>query len=274
MDIKHKEVVSWLREVYGGEQIPPYEKTERGITLLHSLMTASRRSEDNSQILAEDFVTKTSEYSAEAKQLNKWLHAVNIVPEVLSEEGQTRLTALAHTAQTLDVQIPTCTNVILAMNELEMNHMQVLARRKQEQTRTSHLLEMSREVSGKLEEVRGIHQQAEMTWQQQQEEHAKNTKQEGFVKEKCNNYLADISSYEARLNKVGMTGSITHQALGTQWTELQALEKQVSELEDELRSYTLPPDLALAQVEVEAARQELSSIMESFATAYKQPDAP
>ncbi|XP_063863154.1 uncharacterized protein LOC135102222 [Scylla paramamosain] len=269
MDIKHKEVVDWLREVYGEEQIPPYEKTERSITILHQLMTASRCSEDNAKILADDYVTKTAEYSAEARQLKGWLDPVNISPNTLSEEGQTRLSSLAHTAEILDVQIPTCTNVILAMNELEMNHMQMLVKRKQMQTQSSRLLEMNREVSKKLEEIRGIHQQAELTWQQQQEEHARNVKQEEFMNLKCNNYAADICNYEANLNKVGMTSSITHQALAIQWAELQELEKQVSQLEDQLKSYTLPPDISLAQVEVGAARQELASIMESVAAACK-----
>lgn len=59
------QVVDWLREVYGAEQIPPYEKTERSITILHQLMTASRRSEENAKILAEDYTTKASEYNAE-----------------------------------------------------------------------------------------------------------------------------------------------------------------------------------------------------------------
>lgn len=30
-----------------------------------------------------------------------------------------------HLFQALDVQVPTCTNIILAINELEMDHMQV-----------------------------------------------------------------------------------------------------------------------------------------------------
>lgn len=274
MDIKHKEVVDWLREVYGAEQIPPYEKTERSITVLHQLMTASRHSEDNAKILAEDYAIKASEYNAEARQLRKWREPVKISPDMLSDEGQARLDALAHTAEVLDVQTPTSTNIILAVNEMEMSHMQVLAERKQEQTRTSRLLEMNREVSRKLEQMREIYQQAEATWKQQHEEHAKNQKQEKFMKGKCNNYLADISSYEARLNQVGMTKGITHQALGRQWAELQGLERQVSQLEEQLRSYTLPPDLALAQVEVEAARQELASIMEKVFAACKQSGGP
>lgn len=50
---------------------------------------------------------------------------------------------------------------------------------------------------------------------------------------------------------------------------IKGLISQVSELEDQLKSYTLPPDMALAQVEVGAARQELASIMESVAAACK-----
>lgn len=274
MDIKHKEVVDWLQEVYGGEQIPPYEKTERSITILHQLMTASKCSEDNAKILADDYVTKTAEYSAEARQLKGWLDPVNISPDMFSEEGQTRLSSLAHTAEILDAQIPTSTNVILAMNELEMNHMQVLAKRKQMQTQSRHLLQMNCEFSKKLLEIRRIHHQAELTWQQQQEEHARNVKQEEFMNLKCNNYTADITNYEANLNKVGMASNITHQALAAQWAELQKLEKQVSQLEDQMKSYTLPPDIALAQVEVGAARQELASIMKSVAAACKQASHP
>lgn len=48
----------------------------------------------------------------------------------------------------------------------------------------------------------------------------------------------------------------------------------MSQLEEQLRSYTLPPDLALAQVEVEVARQELASIMERVAAACKKSGNP
>lgn len=62
-------MVDWLREVYGAEQIPPYEKTERSITILHQLMIASRRSEDSVKILAEDYAMKASEYDAEGRYI-------------------------------------------------------------------------------------------------------------------------------------------------------------------------------------------------------------
>lgn len=58
-------VLQWLHEVYGEEQIPVYEKNERSINILHSLMKASKRSEDNAKVLAADYTKKAAEYSAE-----------------------------------------------------------------------------------------------------------------------------------------------------------------------------------------------------------------
>ncbi|KAK4293694.1 hypothetical protein Pmani_033627 [Petrolisthes manimaculis] len=110
MDIKHREVVQWLEEVYGNDQIPPYEKSERSINILHQLMTA----------------TKTAEYNAEGQQISKWLESVNIKPSIQLKEGQQGLTAFATSAQVLDVHIPTSTNIILAANQLEMEHMQIV----------------------------------------------------------------------------------------------------------------------------------------------------
>lgn len=58
-------VLQWLHEVYGEEQIPVYEKNERSINILHQLMKASKRSEDNAKVLAADYTKKAAEYNAE-----------------------------------------------------------------------------------------------------------------------------------------------------------------------------------------------------------------
>ncbi|XP_071547665.1 HAUS augmin-like complex subunit 1 [Panulirus ornatus] len=269
MDIKHREVLQWLQEVYGEEQIPPYEKTERSIGILHQLMTASKCSEGNAKVLAEDYAKKAAEYSGEGRQLGKWLEPVKIKTSILSQESQKGLMALASTAQVLDVQIPTSTNIILAMNQLEMDHMQVVNEREQERGRTFRLLEMRKELSRKLDEIRGILQQAEATWSQQQEEYARDIKQEEFIREKKKNYSNDIIQYEAKLSQVGVTENIKHGTLVKQWSELQELEKQMKNLELQLKNYTLPPDITLAEVKVQEARQELAAIMDSFTNAYE-----
>ncbi|XP_063591271.1 uncharacterized protein LOC134768381 isoform X1 [Penaeus indicus] len=269
MDIKHKEVLQWLHEVYGEEQIPVYEKNERSINILHNLMKASKRSEDNAKVLAADYTKKAAEYSAEAMQKRNWLDALKFKPNDLSEESQKSLAALANTAQVLDVQTPTSTNIVLALNQLEMDHMKVVNELEQEKGRKACLLEMSQQLSRKLEEIKRISQQAEATWMLQQEELSRDAKRQQFSREKSNNYAADITHYEAKLRQVGLSKEITHSHLCAKWADLQALEKQVKELEQQLQNYTLPPDMALAEVKVQEARLELASIMDGLAITCK-----
>ncbi|KAK4304560.1 hypothetical protein Pmani_023441 [Petrolisthes manimaculis] len=272
MDIKHREVVQWLEEVYGNDQIPPYEKSERSINILHQLMTVSKCSEKNAKLLAADYATKTAEYNAEGQQINKWLESVNIKPSILLKEGQEGLTAFATSAQVLDVHIPTSTNIILAANQLEMEHMQTVNEQEQERGRMCQLLELNKAVGMKIEEIRSIHKQAEATWNQQQEVLAKDKKQEYYVKEKRKDYISDMNYYEAKLNQVGMTKNIMHSTLCKQWAQLKEVEQQVSSLETKLKSYNLPPDMTLAEVKVEEARQKLASLMSDMAAACKDND--
>ncbi|KAK8731591.1 hypothetical protein OTU49_007381, partial [Cherax quadricarinatus] len=269
MDLKHREVAQWLQEVYGKEQVPPYEKTECTINILYQLMTASKCSEKNAKVLASDYALKASEYSAEGRQLREWLEHVKIKENILSPEGQKGLKALYSTTQVLDVQIPTSTNIILAMNQLEMDYMQVMNEREHEKRQTACLLETNRDFSRKLKEIQGIFQQAEATWAQQQEEHAKDVVQETFIKEKCKNYSTDINQYEAKLNQVAMSKNIKHSTLVKQSLELQSLEKQVNNLESKLNNYTLPPDIMLAEVKVQEARQELANLMDKLTRSCK-----
>lgn len=264
MDIKHREVVQWLHEVYSEEKIPAYEKTERSINILHKLMTESKRAENQGKILTADFTKKAAEYNAEALQLQKWRETVKLDPSILSKESQKALSALAHTAHVLNVQTPTSTNIILAMNQLDMEHMQVMNEQEQEKSRTASLLEMNKDLSKKLEELRVIVQQAEATWKLRQEELAKDAKWKHFSMEKCKNYSTDINNHEAKLRQVGLSKETTHGNISKEWTRLQALEKEVKDLEKQLSSYTLPPDMTLAEVKVQEARQELSAIMDGL----------
>ncbi|XP_045623229.1 HAUS augmin-like complex subunit 1 [Procambarus clarkii] len=266
MDIKHREIAQWLKEVYGKEHVPPYEKTESSINILHHLMTASKCSEGKAKLLASDYTLKANEYNAEAKQLSKWLESVKIQEKILSPEGQKGLSALHDTAQILDIQTTTSTNIILAMNQLEMEYMQVTNEREQERERFSRFLVMSQELSHKLKEIKGIFQQAEKTSAQEEKEQKKNMRQQKFLEEKNKNYIFDISQYEAKLSKIPISKNIMHGSLVKQWTELQDLEKKVNSLENQLKSYTLPPDMSLAEVVVEEARQELAAMMAKLAS--------
>ncbi|XP_068202002.1 HAUS augmin-like complex subunit 1 [Palaemon carinicauda] len=262
MDIKHSEVVQWLREIYGEERIPPYEKTERSINILYRLMKECKRAESQAKILAEDYTRKAAEYNAEAQQLQKWRETSKLDPNQLSPENLKSLQALAETANILDVQTPSSTNIILAMNQLEMEHMQITSELEQEKSRTAYLLEANKDLSKKLEDITIIMKQAEATWKLRQEELAKDAKWKQFTEKKCKNYEADINKLEAKLSQVGLTKDITHGNISAEWGRLQVLEEEIKKLEKQLRGYTLPPDMSLAELKVQEARQELATLYE------------
>ncbi|XP_066954438.1 HAUS augmin-like complex subunit 1 isoform X1 [Macrobrachium rosenbergii] len=264
MDIKHREVVQWLQEIYGEERIPLYEKTERSITILYKLMKECKRAESQARILTEDYTRKAAEYNAEAQQLQKWRETAKLDPSQLTPENQKSLQALAQTANILDIQTPSSTNIILAMNQLEMEHMQIASELEQEKSRTAYLLEANKDLSKKLQDIKIITKQAEATWKLRQEELAKDAKWKQFTEKKCKNYEADINRFEAKLSQVGLTKEITHGNISAEWARLQTLEEEIKTLEKQLRSYTLPPDMSLAELKVQEARQELATLIEKF----------
>lgn len=264
MDIKHREVVSWLREVYGEELVPQYEKTERSINLLHQIMTASRQAETHAEILLTDYTQKTQEYTAESLQIGQWLSTVGIEPSILSEEGCKALGAYTNACQSLDVVVPTVSNLLLASNQLEMEHMQIDDEREREKSIKVNLLEKSQQLSKKLLDMRRIVKQAEANWQLQVEEAESREKQKKFLQIKIGNYSDDCARYEAIFSQSGMSSDITHAALTQKWDELQALEKEVLSMSNRLSHYTLPADMQLAEVKVEEARQQLKTIMDAL----------
>ncbi|KAK7071237.1 hypothetical protein SK128_008914 [Halocaridina rubra] len=265
MDMKHKEVIEWLREVYGEEKIQSYEKSECSINILHGLMMESKRTEHQGKILMADFTRKASEYNAEAQQMKKWRETARLEPTILSSDSQISLSALAHSTKILDVLIPTSTNIILAMNNLEMDHMQVTNNQEQEKSRIAFVLEMKKTLAKKLQEIQEIYKQAEALHKLTQEELSKDAQCKAFSLAKSKNYAADISNYEAKLSQVGLTREITHGNITKEWTRLLELEKQAHVLKKQLNNYTLPPDMALAEIKVQEARQELANIVEGLA---------
>jgi len=264
MDIKHREVVSWLREVYGEESVPQYEKTERSISLLHQIMSASRQAEAHAEILVEDYTQKSVEYTAEATQIGQWLSTVGVEPSIISEEGRKALSAYTNAYQSLDVVVPNVSNLLLASNQLELEHMQIGDEREREKSIKVNLLEMSQQLSKKLLDMRRISRQAEANWGLQVEEAEGREKQKNFLQIKMKNYSDDCARYEAIFSQSGMTSDITHTSLMKKWEELKALEKEVMEMSNRLSHYTLPADMQLAEVQVEEARQQLKVIMDAL----------
>ncbi|CAL4060938.1 unnamed protein product, partial [Meganyctiphanes norvegica] len=219
MDIKHREVVSWLREVYGEESVPPYEKTERSINLLHQIMTASRQAEAHAEKLVADYKQKTVEYTAEALQVGQWLSTVGVEPSIISEEGRKALSAYTNTCQCLDVVVPNVSNLLLAANQIELEHMQIGDEREREKSIKVNLLEMSQQLSKKLLDMRRIVKQAEANWQIQVEEAESREKQKKFLQIKMGNYSDDCARYEDT-NQAAKIKAIYHVRSHRRWIEL------------------------------------------------------
>ena len=68
--IFHLQVMAWLHEIFGDEQIPDFEINQQTIEHLHQLSQESQQHDHHIQLITSDFKQKTSEYSAEGMILH------------------------------------------------------------------------------------------------------------------------------------------------------------------------------------------------------------
>ncbi|KAF2354469.1 hypothetical protein FHG87_014779, partial [Trinorchestia longiramus] len=110
-----------------------------------------------------------------------------------------------------------------------------------------------------------MEQQVETTLVLQNKEEENNKRREVFHEKKLAEYEKDIRNGEAELQHRGYSNSITHDSVVQQWRELQQLQRQVSSLQSQLESYSLPPDMGAVRLEVERCRLHLSAIVSDMA---------
>ena len=124
-----KEVDSWLENVYGKGQVPPYEKTDDVLNYLLRLSKLERQESSDLEIVKDLQKHQIEEYKAETKAINAKLKSLgleksaslNLEDDLLDNV----VDILASAANSLNVDDPSEHNLNLAISDLRLRAAQL-----------------------------------------------------------------------------------------------------------------------------------------------------
>merc|ERR1712176_1569806 len=95
---KHREVHSWLIDLFGDSDVPNFEVNKSSVSHLHKLLEHNREMNRIGLLTLDDLKQKTEEYKLEAGRLHEILESVGMPAYVLSNAGKASLKNLSDLA--------------------------------------------------------------------------------------------------------------------------------------------------------------------------------
>eukprot|EP00112_Aurelia_sp_Birch-Aquarium-sp1_P012644 Seg2660.1 transcript_id=Seg2660.1/GoldUCD/mRNA.D3Y31 product="HAUS augmin-like complex subunit 1" protein_id=Seg2660.1/GoldUCD/D3Y31 len=256
-----KEISSWLAMLSGGNKIPEYEINKQTLGILHEFMKVNKELDRLSTISIEDVTRKTQEYAAEASFLAETLEGIGISNQSLSQSGQRNLRTLSELALGLTLKDCNHSSYVLAMTDLT-NQIEELSSEINVQGLKRRRLEGK--IKGVADEKKFVERSSEVLEQQALIEkplQEKRIKEVHFLKGKAKEYKAMIDNLESAINQTGVSEDLYHESLKEMYELLNEVRGEINSLKSRLSSFhSLPPDMSLARVKIEEAKQELKRL--------------
>lgn len=257
----HREIDAWLQKVFAGDSVPAYEVNEQTLDLLSELKQSSERQENYNQLIIQDLQLKADEYHAEAVRLSRLLERFGLSTSCLSQSGMLSLNTLVAVSLTLGVQQASDSALLLAMGSLAEDSYKVKEARRSQRRARNELLEKTQRQRQQNADLSRTLESVEQLATQIEPEMTKKAAQSDFLQKKARGYRTSIKQLTKELSSADVDASIHHETLVKNAENLQELKKRLHSTRSKLDSYhTLPPDLSLAKVKVEEAKQELAMI--------------
>lgn len=254
-------------EVFAGQTqtVPAYELSERTLDLLMQLKQANERQEKYRQLMVHDMQLKADEYQVEADRLGRLLDRFGMSTSCLSQSGTLSLQMLVDVSMALGVQHASDSDLLLAMGSLAEDSYQVKESRRSQRRLRNQLLEKTQLQLQRNAELSRAVESVEQLAKQLEPEMTKKAAQSDFLQQKSRNYRSTMKQLTKELSSAGVDSSVRHDTLVKKSENLQELKKRLQSVRTKLDSYhALPPDLLLARVKVEEAKQELADIEAEF----------
>eukprot|EP00656_Telonema_subtile_P034174 TRINITY_DN3829_c0_g2_i2.p1 TRINITY_DN3829_c0_g2~~TRINITY_DN3829_c0_g2_i2.p1 ORF type:complete len:294 (+),score=68.10 TRINITY_DN3829_c0_g2_i2:149-1030(+) len=258
-----EEVMDWLRTTLGTHDIS-FEVNPQTLAIMYAKMKQSQTAASCAEESIVALKESRSEYRAESERMQKLLRTfgVSTGDKFLSKSGTTSLAQLSLLANQLSLNdVSTGTYMMTIqdqIDELDRAKLETIHTRRENVHLTSVLSETNASlvlVEGKLED-----------WEQrkgdvQQALEMKHQALNHYFGAKKNEYKSQIAQAKASIQQAGYKPEFEHTALVETGRLIEVEKAQVVELEAKLSGFkSLPPDMQLAQVEVERTRMVLQEL--------------
>ena len=261
---KYLTVMKWLKQVFGDEPVPPFNKEESFILHLTELMTLHKNLEIKTQCFTEFHNVSRSDYEHDLTLLRNKLKSIGLSAE--GDNVKTCVDSLASIASDLCLSEVDTNSYMLALTELlslkekttsELDLLtSILDQGTQELTEYVNVTSQLESLTAKLN---GRHAEEIISLQSQM-------KEADFLLQKVSKYKSDKRKQEAKLSKSGISSGLMHERLIADCSELKDLTAKLNNTQEQLKMFSdLPPDIQLARVRLEVAKSELQDIENELA---------
>ncbi|KAJ1732106.1 hypothetical protein LPJ72_003595 [Coemansia sp. Benny D160-2] len=276
----------WLKDLYAPDQLPPLVSSSTSTPQLHRelsrLYTTSSIIRESQSIVAQIQAESTVEYTALSARLHKILQPLRLVPADLSPAARDALSGLSQLACELggvsDLRVETFERAVAART-IEQFENSLRAEKARDQTRAlRQKISESQERQRRLRALLDSRQTESAVEEQKTREWLRNS---AIVAQKTNEYRARLDQMMAEdqeeEEEAGRAGGRRMVPLRdtrggsngvVEYAQIKELDATVNELQgavDERRAAcagysALPPDIQLAYLKLEEARQTLEQL--------------
>lgn len=256
--------MSWLKEIFGSQSLPPFEKNSETFDLLYTLAEYSEERERDASVLIEDMKERAAKYDAEAEYLQSILtETFDLSPSVLSEEGSAHLKTLVDTAMILDTKDTSLASLFSAISDRSL---ELLAAETKNKELELNLLEVRNKLTATLALENQLRMDLKKAEKDLEVEEAKahfRLQNLQFLKHKSEDISIRIKSAEEKLIAIGLQESLMHEPLMKLSQKLAEVQEETVQVKKKLECYfNLPTSLPLARVKIEEAKRELNALEE------------
>lgn len=263
-DPRVHEIVAWLRKTLRREDVT-FEVTPQSLDKLYSVMRHSQRSVAEAEHVIAAQEEAREEYCIEGERIQKVLSQFGMSTESMSQSGLTSLRTLSEVGNLLGISDTRPGTYITALHTMQSGREEVSEKLQRARLRQKLL-------KSKLDEVGQSEEKLQRHWDRftaTQEGMSATTDmrvaqiQSHFSKEVQQAVHGSMMKHTAALGSLDK--DVEHQALVDMASKVEALAAKLGPMKETLRGFQdLPPDSALARVQLETVKQDLQRRQDSL----------
>lgn len=261
-DEKYSSVMNWLISLFGDDPVPSFPKSNAFINDLYQLSINDHKMSLKDQSYKQFLSLCQAHFSQDAELNFTVIKELGLLPVANSVETNN----LASIANAMSLNTVDESNFILAMTQITLEKENTASaidflRKKyfedsNDLCNTKKLNDQLSSMSLNLEKSSNLHQNSL----------AALLKDVEFYQNKLQKYRADGKKLETQASKSGMTSSLTHSKLTTDYEELVRKREALKAVEEQLKMFAgLTPDRDMALVKLEVAKGQLQELEDQLA---------
>lgn len=255
---RHKEISVWLENLFCGKPVPQYEINRNTVGKLYDFMKRNKELDRLTKICIDDVARKTQEYAVEATSCKQSLEDIGLSCTTLSQSGLSSLKILSELAFALDLKDCTYSSYAMSMSDLSCKMEETKSELRRNQTENTNLQDRTKEGCKEREMLARNFELSEQQACVEKPLREKRSKETHFLKGKAKEYNMLIENLQETIQQTGLTQDLYHENLELISEELTGIRGHISVLKTKLSSFhNLPPDMSLARVKIEEAKQDL-----------------